>query len=81
LEQVPVWAQEIRERIVRIETMLQQYDSAKATEAHQLATHLKERVERLESNQTWLWRTVIGALITGAVGVLFFLARGGGHVV
>jgi hypothetical protein len=77
MEQIPAWAQDIRERVVRIETMLVQYDMAKVEAAHIKAESNEKRIEKLEANQTWLWRTVIGALITGGVGALFFLAKGG----
>ncbi|WP_067924898.1 hemolysin XhlA family protein [Alicyclobacillus shizuokensis] len=77
MEQIPGWAQDIRERVVRIETILTQYDMAKVETTHAKVEANEKRIERLEANQTWLWRTVIGALITGGVGALFILARGG----
>lgn len=38
---------------------------------------LKERVEKVEGNQTWLWRTVIAGLVTGAMGALFLFVKKG----
>ena len=43
---------------------------AKALEAHTLA-------EKVENNQDWLWKVVIGALITSAISALFYFAQGG----
>lgn len=38
---------------------------------------LAQRIEKLESNQTWLVRTVVGALLTGAIGwVLWARSKG-----
>ncbi len=35
----------------------------------------QHRLDKLESIATWLMRTIIGTLITGAIGLLFFFAR------
>lgn len=71
--------QEIRERIVRIETKLDNYNDLryKAEEAYALAKQNNSRLDRVESNQTWLWRTVVGALITGTIAAIFALLKGG----
>jgi hypothetical protein len=39
---------DIREKVVRIETHF---------------IDLKDRVKKVEDNQTWLWRTFVGAII------------------
>lgn len=29
------------------------------------------RIEDLEKNNTWLWRTIVGAVVAGAIALLF----------
>lgn len=54
------------------QTALQEAEKAmtKAMEAYALAG-------KVERDQKWLWKTIIGALIVGAIGALFYFARGG----
>ncbi len=52
--------QEIKERLVRIETLLEVNNK-----------DLYNRVKKLEDSQTWLWRTVVGAFIGGAIAIIF----------
>ena len=47
---------DIRERLVRVETKIDD--------------GLKARLTKLEDNQTWLWRTVIGGFIAAAITFL-----------
>lgn len=42
-----------------------------ATEARDTAQEAKQQIE-------WLWRTLIGALVTGAIGALFYFGQNGG---
>lgn len=37
-----------------------------------------DRIKKLEDNQTWLWRTVVGSIITGAIGIFIYLIKNGG---
>lgn len=39
--------------------------------------HLSKALEKIDANTTWTFRTVVGALIAGAIGLLFYFARGG----
>jgi hypothetical protein len=48
---------DIRERLVRVETKID--DS------------LKSRLDKLEDNQTWLWRSVIGGFLAGVIAFIF----------
>lgn len=48
--------------------------SRKALEKAEEALKLAEKVE---NHQTWLWRAIMGSLIAGAIGILFYFARGG----
>lgn len=52
--------QEIKERLVRIETLLEVNNR-----------DLFNRLKKLEDGQTWLYRLVFGAIVTGAIALLF----------
>ncbi len=52
--------QDIRERLVKIETLLEVNNK-----------DLFNRIKKLEENQTWLYRLVFGAIVTGAIALLF----------
>ena len=49
-----------------------------ATEALQSTKSAHKRLDKVESNNTWLWRTVIAALVVGAINILFNYAKNGG---
>jgi len=78
-ESIPAWAQEIRERVVRIETKLDQSNdvSSVAYTARATAQDCRRDIDRIEGSLTWLWRTVGGGFIVGAIGYLFSVLRGG----
>ena len=48
---------DIRERLVRVETKIDE--------------GLKERMDKVEDNQKWLWRTVIGGFVTAVIAFIF----------
>ncbi len=78
-EQIPGWAQDIRESVARIETKLERYTDTqdKAQDADSRSKENERRLDKLEESHTWLWRTVSGAIIAGAIGsVIAFL----GHI-
>lgn len=75
----PELLMEIRERLVRVETKLDNQNGlrekvdtleAKTTEVEARAKSNTHRIDRLEANNTWLWRTVVGAIISAAVAAL-----------
>lgn len=74
----PELLMEIRERLVRVETKLDNYNGLREkVDAHE--TKLAEtearsksnchRIDELEENNKWIWRTVAGSLIAGAIAV------------
>jgi len=69
---------EILQRLTRVETKLDLMINARdiANEALQSTKAGHKRLDKLEENQTWLWRTTIAALIIGAIGLLW---KGVGH--
>ena len=52
--------QEIKERLVRIETLLEVNNK-----------DFYNRLKKLEESQTWLYRLVFGAIVTGGIALLF----------
>jgi hypothetical protein len=69
--------QEILERMVRMETKLDNYNGyrEKTDAAFNMATNSEKRLDKIEGNVTWLWRTIAGALILGFIAA--FIKWGG----
>jgi anti-sigma-K factor RskA len=77
---------DIRERLVRIETILEPLPSIREridsiecriheTDARSRSnTH---RIDKLEENNTWLWRTVAGAIIAAVIAAFTALFKRG----
>jgi len=73
---------EIRERLVRVETKLDNHNGIrerldivedKAIENESRSKSNCHRIDKLEENNTWLWRTVVGAIICAAVAAIAVL--------
>lgn len=64
--------QEILERIVRIETKIDGYNSTreKADIAYNKACQNEKDITEIKDNQKWLWRTIAGAIILGLISTL-----------
>ncbi|GAA4828153.1 hemolysin XhlA family protein [Paenibacillus vulneris] len=64
--------QEILQRLTRVETKLDMMNSARdtANDALQSTKAAHKRLDAMEDNQKWLWRTVVGAMIVGIVNLL-----------
>lgn len=74
---------DIRERLVRVETKIDNQNGirekldiveGKLIENEQRSKSNADRIEKLEANNIWLWRTIAGAIITAILAVLL---RGG----
>ena len=66
--------QGIRERLVKIEMLLENIPQSINLQLENLEDKLKvanHRIEDLEKNNTWLWRTIVGAVVAGAIALLF----------
>ena len=70
---------DIRERLVRVETKLDNHNGIRervdAVEDRVIENEARgksntHRVDKLEENNTWLWRTVVGAIICAAIAAL-----------
>lgn len=70
---------DVLQRITRVETKLDNMDgkldraisaSETAVQALEMARSAHKRIDKAESNQLWIWRTVAGAIILGAIGAI-----------
>jgi len=63
---------EVISRLTKIETMLRDFEGveSKASEAYNIAQENKKRLDKIEDNNKWLFRTTIGAVLTGLIGIL-----------
>ena len=63
---------EVLTRLTRIETMLDDFKGIeqKSTEAYNLSINNKQRLDKIEDNNKWLFRTTVGAVLTGLIGIL-----------
>lgn len=70
---------DIRERLVRVETKIDAQNDIrerveavedKAIEVEARSKSNTHRLDKLEANSTWLWRTVAGAIIAAGIGAL-----------
>ena len=71
---------DIKERLIVIETKMEMIKGVEkeATEGLQTAKNANRRLDKLESNNTWLWRTVIATVVIGAINLLFQYVEKGG---
>lgn len=62
---------EVLTRLTKIETLLQDFKGVeeKSVEAYNLSKDNKERLDKIEDNNKWLFRTTIGAVLTGLVAI------------
>ena len=63
---------EVLTRLTKIETMLEDFKGVetKSQKAYELSLRNKERLDKIEDNNKWLFRTAIGAVITGLIGIV-----------
>lgn len=74
---------EVLQRITRVETKVDEMDekldrairaNETAVEALQVGKSAHHRLDRIEDNQKWLWRTFAGAILLAIAG---FIINGG----
>lgn len=64
------------EKLERSDDIAREADQ-RAKSAHHRIEETNKRIDGIESDITWLWRTVIAAIITGAIGgVIAFVWKG-----
>lgn len=74
---------EVLQRVVRVETKVDSMDekldraltvTEMAVEARASASSAHKRLDKIEDNQKWMWRTMVGAFL---VAVASFIIGGG----
>ncbi len=70
---------DIRERLVRVETKIDTQNDLrkkvddteiKVTETEARSKSNCHRIDKLEENNTWLWRVIVGAIVSAGVAAL-----------
>lgn len=63
---------EVLTRLTKIETMLEDFKGveSKSMEAYNLSKSNKQRLDKIEDNNKWLFRTTVGAVITGLIAIV-----------
>ena len=65
---------QVLERLTAIETTLKQQDykaiNEKLNQTENRSVNNETRLNKIEDNNKWLWRTVVGYLITTVVGIV-----------
>lgn len=58
-------------RLTKIETLLEDFKGVetKCNEAYMLSNDNKKRLDKMEDNNRWLFRTVIGSVVTGLIAI------------
>ena len=64
-------------RLTKIETMLEDFKGieGKTNEAYNLSHSNKQRLDKIEDNNKWLFRTTVGAVITGLIAIVLTLIK------
>ena len=63
---------DILQRLTKIETLLEKMTETEDLKNEALNEKIKVANNRIaEKNDTWLWRTIVGGLIAGAIALLF----------
>ena len=70
---------EVIERLVKIETKLDDYNNVKTKteEANAKANSNEKRIDVLEDKIKWISRTTAGAIIAGVIAIVFVLLQMG----
>lgn len=68
---------EVLTRLAVIESKIDDYKTIKEKSqgAYNLANRNLETINKIEDRNKWLWRTSIGALITGLIGILVLFIK------
>jgi hypothetical protein len=68
---------EVLTRLAVIESKIDDYKNIKekSEEAYNLAKRNEEEINKIEDRNKWLWRTALGALITGLIGILILFIK------
>ena len=63
---------EVLQRLTKIETMLEDFKGveSKSTTAYNLSLSNKERLDKIEDNNRWAFRTALGGIITATISLI-----------
>lgn len=64
-------------RLAVIESKLDDFTNTreKTDEAHSLSKENEKEIEEIKEKLKWITRTIVGAIITGIIGILFVLIQ------
>ena len=70
---------EVLTRLAVIESKLDDYKSIKekAEASYMLSASNKEEIDKIKENNRWLFRTTVGAIITGLISIGMAFFKGG----
>lgn len=62
-------------RLTTIETILRRFEDIveKTNKAYELSISNEKRLDKIEDNNKWAFRTSVGAIITGLIGIVLSL--------
>jgi len=68
---------EVLQRLTKIETMLEDFKGveSKSIQAYNMSLSNKERIDKIEDNNKWLFRTTVGAVITGLIAIILSFVK------
>ena len=81
MNEEPKFQIEVLTRLTKIETMLENFKGIeeKADKAYNLSKSNEKRLDKIEDNNKWAFRTsigaIIGAVISGVVSIIFAVAK------
>lgn len=72
LEEEKKFEIEVLTKLAKIETMLEDFNGIKekSTEAYNLSKSNEKRLDKIEDGNKWLFRTTVGAVITGLIAII-----------
>ncbi len=70
---------EVLTRLAVIESKLDGYQNIKekAEESYTISKQNKEDIKNMQDNNKWLWRTVVGSILTSVIGLVFLFIKSG----
>lgn len=68
---------EVLERLTKIETKLDDYTNIrnKTEEAYSTSKENEKDIQEINDKIKWLSRTILGAIITGIIGIIFVMMQ------
>lgn len=74
---------EVLTRLAVIESKLDGYQNIKkkAEESYTISKQNKEDIKDMQDNNKWLWRTVVGSILTSVIGLVFLFIKSGMGVI